>query len=64
MQQKALALALSAIWAANSFAAEQTTENTGTLPEVKVSAQAEDSSPPASEKTKSYTVKSTETATR
>jgi outer-membrane receptor for ferric coprogen and ferric-rhodotorulic acid len=64
MQQKALALALSAIWAANSFAAEQTAENTSTLPEVKVSAQAEDSAPQASEKTKSYTVKSTETATR
>ncbi|MGX8883923.1 TonB-dependent siderophore receptor [Methylovorus sp. SPW-M1] len=64
MQQKALTLALSAIWAANSFAAEQTAENTSTLPEVKVSAQAEDSAPKPSEKTKSYTVKSTETATR
>jgi len=64
MQQKALALALSAIWAANSFAADQTAENTSTLPEVKVSAQAEDSAPQASEKTKSYTVKSTESATR
>ncbi|ADQ83638.1 TonB-dependent siderophore receptor [Methylovorus sp. MP688] len=64
MQQKALALALSAIWATNSFAAEQTAENTNTLPEVKVSAQAEDSAPKPSEKTKSYSVKSTETATR
>jgi outer-membrane receptor for ferric coprogen and ferric-rhodotorulic acid len=64
MQQKALALALSAIWAANTFAAEQTAENTNTLPEVKVSAKAEDSTAEASEKTKSYTVKSTETATR
>ena len=64
MQQKALALALSAIWATNSFAAEQTAENTSTLPEVKVSAQAEGESPQASEKTKSYTVKSTESATR
>jgi outer-membrane receptor for ferric coprogen and ferric-rhodotorulic acid len=63
MQQKALALALSAIWAANTYAAEQTAENTNTLPEVKVSAKAENQSE-SSEKTKSYTVKSTESATR
>ncbi|HWU33782.1 MAG TPA: TonB-dependent siderophore receptor [Methylovorus sp.] len=63
MQQKALALALSAIWATNSFAAEQTTENTSTLPEVKVSAQT-DKQPVSSEHSKSYTVNSTESATR
>lgn len=64
MQQKALALAISVIWAANTCAAEPTAENTATLPEVAVNAKIEDDGLNPSENTKAYTVKSSESATR